>query len=163
MSQHWNCLIAWSKWSTSGLRQWLCIYFVSALPLGAFDTVDHSILASLSAALGCSGMVLDWFISYLSCHTQFVFVGHESTPSVLKRGVLQGSVLGPLLFTLNTHPLRTIVCPSGLSYNFFADDSQLHKSSVPSDFPVVACCLKDCWDYLCVQWYNNCVLWVHSF
>ena len=31
-----------------------------------------------------------------------------------------------------------------LSYNFFADDSQLHKSSVPSDFPVLACCLKDC-------------------
>ena len=26
----------------------------------------------------------------------------------------------------------------------FADDSQLHKSSFPSDFPVVACCLKDC-------------------
>ena len=25
-----------------------------------------------------------------------------------------------------------------------ADDSQLHKSSVPSDFPVLACCLKDC-------------------
>ena len=27
---------------------------------------------------------------------------------------------------------------------FFADDSQLYKSSVPSDFPVFACCLKDC-------------------
>ena len=30
-----------------------------------------------------------------------------------------------------------------LSCHFFADDSQLHKSSVPSDFPVLACCLKD--------------------
>ena len=72
------------------------------------------------------------------------FVAHESTPPVLICGVLQGSVLGPLLFTLYTYPLSTITCQSGLSYNFFADDSKLHKSSVPSDFPVLACCLKDC-------------------
>ena len=73
-----------------------------------------------------------------------MFVGHESTPSVVKCGVPHGSVLGPLLFTLYTHPLSTIICQSGLSYHFFADDSLLHKSSVPSDFPVLACCLKDC-------------------
>ena len=65
-------------------------------------------------------------------------------PSVLKCGVPQGFVLGPLLFTLYTHPLSAVICQSGLSYQFFADDSQLHKSSVPSDFPVLACCLKDC-------------------
>ena len=62
----------------------------------------------------------------------------------MKCGVPQGSVLGPLLFTLYTHPLSTIICQSGLSYHFFADDSQLHKSCVPSDFPVLTCCLKDC-------------------
>ena len=73
-----------------------------------------------------------------------MFVGHESTPSVLKCGVPQGSVLGPLLFTLYTHPLSTVICQSDISYNFFADDSQLHNSSIPSDFPVLACCLKDC-------------------
>ena len=28
--------------------------------------------------------------------------------------------------------------------SFFADDSQLHNWSIPSDFPVLACCLKDC-------------------
>ena len=73
-----------------------------------------------------------------------MFVGHESTPSALKCGVPQGSVLGPLLFTLYAHPLRTVICQSDISYQFFADDSQLHKSSVPTDFPVLACCLKDC-------------------
>ena len=52
--------------------------------------------------------------------------------------------MGPLLFTLYTHPLSTVICQSGISYHFFADDSQLHNSSVPSDFPVLACCLKDC-------------------
>ena len=73
-----------------------------------------------------------------------MFVGHESTPSVLKCGAPPGSVLGPLLFTLYSHHLSTVICQSGLSYHFFAADSQLHKSSVPSDFPVLACCLKDC-------------------
>ena len=89
-------------------------------------------------------MVLDWFISYLSCRTQPVFVGHESSPSALKCGVPQGSLPGPLLFTLYTHPLSTVICQSGLSYHFFADDCKLQKSSVPSDFPILACCLKDC-------------------
>ena len=73
-----------------------------------------------------------------------MFVVHESNTSVLRYGVPQGSVLEPLLSTLYTHPLSTVICQSGLSYNFFAYDSQLHKSSVPSDFPVLACCLKDC-------------------
>ena len=65
-----------------------------------------------------------------------MFVGQESIPSVLKYGMLQVSVLGPLLFTLYTHPLSTVICESGLSYHFFKD--------VPYDFPVHACCLKDC-------------------
>ena len=119
---------------------------LSLLDLSAtFDTIDHNILFTrLRSTFGCSGTVLDWFISYLSCRTQSVFVGHESTPSVLQCGVPQGSVLEPLLFTLYTHPLSTVICQSDLSYNFFADDSQLHKSSVPFDFPVLACCLKDC-------------------
>ena len=123
-----------------------CVSILSLLDLSAaFDTIDHDILITrLSGIFGCSGVVLEWFISYLSCRTQSVFVGHESTPSVLKCGVPQGSVLGPLLFTLYTHPLSTVICQSGISVNFFADDSQLHNSSVPSDFPVLACCLKDC-------------------
>ena len=123
-----------------------CVSILSLLDLSAaFDTIDHNILITrLRSTFGCSGTVLDWFISCLSCRTQSVFVGHEWTPTVLKCGVLQGSVLGPLLFTLYTHPLSTVICQSGISYHFFADDSQLHKSSVPSDFPVLACCLKDC-------------------
>ena len=116
-----------------------CVSILSLLDLSAaFDTIDHNILITrLHSTLGCSGMVLEWFISYLSCRTQSVFVGHELTPSVLKCGVPQGSVLGPLLFTLYTHSLRTVICQSGISYHFFADDSQLHNSSVPSD------CIED--------------------
>ena len=56
----------------------------------------------------------------------------------------QGSVLGPLLFTLHTQSLGTVICQSGHSYHFFADDSQLHNSSTTSDFPVLVHSLKDC-------------------
>ena len=123
-----------------------CVYILSLLDLSAaIDTTDHDILVTrLRSTFDCSGTVLKWFISYLSCRTQSVFVGHESTSPVLKCGVPQGSVLGPLLFTLCTHPLSTGICQSGISNHFFVDDSQLHKSSVPSDFLVLACCLKDC-------------------
>ena len=101
--------------------------YVSILSLldlsAAFDTIDHNILITrLRSTFGCSGTVLDWFISCLSCRTQSVFVGHESTPSVLKCGVSQGSVLWPLLFILYTRPVSAVICQSGLSYHFFADD-----------------------------------------
>ena len=136
-----------------------CVPILSLLDLSAaFDTTDHNILITkLRGTFGCSGTVLDWFISYLSCRTQSVSVGHESTPAVLKCGVPQVSVLGPLLFTLYTHPLSTVVCQSGLSYNFFADDSQLHKSSIPSDFLDLACCLKDC-NKDVAEWTGDCKL-----
>ena len=59
------------------------VSILSLLDLSAaLDTIDHNILITrLRSTFGCSGMVLDWFISYLSCRTQSVFVGHESTPS----------------------------------------------------------------------------------
>ena len=43
-----------------------------------------------------------------------------------------------------TQSRSTVICQSGHSYHFFADDSQLHNSSTPSDFPVLVHSLKDC-------------------
>ena len=124
------------------------VSILSLLDLSAaFDTIDHDILIKrLHTTFGCSGTVLDWFTSYLSFRTQSVFVGNASAPSALKCSVSQGSVLEPLLFTLYTQSLSTVICQSGHSYHFFffADDSQLHNSSTPSDFPVLVHSLKDC-------------------
>ena len=122
------------------------VSILSLLDLSAaFETIDHDILIKrLHTSFDCSGTVLDWFTSYLDCRTHSVFDGHESTPSAVKCGVPHGSVLGPLLFTLYTQFLSIVICHSGHSYHFFANDSQLHNSSIPSDFPALVHSLKDC-------------------
>ena len=140
--------------SDSGHESILSLLDLSA----AFDTIDHDILIErLHTTFGCSGTVLDWFTSYLSFRTQSAFVGHASTPSALKCGVPQGSVLGPLLFTLYTQSLSTVICQSGHSYHFFADDSQLHNSSTPSDFPLLVHSLKDCIEDV-AEWMRDSML-----
>ena len=106
----------------------------------AFDTLDHDILINrLAVTFGCSGLVLSWFRSYLSGRTQSVTIdGSVSSRLALEFGVPQGSVLGPLLFTMYIYPLGHVIRPSGISYHFYADDSQLYDSSVPADVPRLA-------------------------
>ena len=103
------------------------VFVLSLLDLSAaFDTIDYDILIKkkIHTTFGCSGTVLDLFTFYLGCRTGSVFVCHESTPSALKCGVPQGSVLGHVLFTLYTQSLGTVICQSGHSYHSFVDDSQ---------------------------------------
>ena len=71
----------------------------------AFDTIDHQkLLDLLNHSLGISGDTLRWFKSYLQERIQMVQIGSStSEPVTLKYGVPQGSVLGPILFTMYTH------------------------------------------------------------
>ena len=50
----------------------------------------------------------------------------RSEPTALQYGVLQGSVLGPVLFTVCTGTLAFLLEAHGVSYHFFADGTQLY-------------------------------------
>ena len=77
----------------------------------AFDTIDHSILLSrLELRYGIPSVVLEWFRSYLYGRVQRINIDDSfSPPHPLTTGVPQGSVLGPLLFSLYVQPLGGII------------------------------------------------------
>ncbi|KAJ8353124.1 hypothetical protein SKAU_G00206910, partial [Synaphobranchus kaupii] len=70
----------------------------------AFDTVNHKLLISTLAEMGISGtghFSLSWFVSYLTDRSyQVSWKGSVSAPHPLSTGVPEGSVLGPLLFSM---------------------------------------------------------------
>ena len=94
----------------------------------AFDTIDHDILLQrLFSWYGVTGVALNWFQSYLTNRTQSVKISDcLSDEQVLQYGVPQGSVLGPLLFTLYTTPLSKIIGKSNCSHHLYADDTQIY-------------------------------------
>ena len=100
----------------------------------AFDTVNHQILLSTLEELGISGSALSLLTSYLTDRSYRVtWRGAVSDPCRLTTGVPQGSVLGPLLFSLYTTSLGSVITSHGFSYHCYADDTQLILSFPPSD------------------------------
>ena len=112
---------------------------VSALALldlsAAFDTVDHAVLIDrLESFFGLSGIALSLVKSYLTDRTQSVKIGeHLSPPVLLNTGIPQGSILGPLLFSMYTAPLEQTLLSEGVSFHFYADDTQIYMSFSAQD------------------------------
>ena len=89
-----------------------------------FDTIDHPILVHrLHTDFGFTDAVLQWFSSYLTDRTHYVSLSnHCSVFAPVHSGVPQGSILGPILFTMYVKPLSAIIDSCSIKHHSFTDD-----------------------------------------
>ena len=91
----------------------------------AFDTVDHDILLSKLEYYGVCDESLPWFKNYFTGRKQSVHIDSQSSEELaVTSGVLQGSILGPLLFTVYINDLPR--CVKHCSVNMYNDDKVLY-------------------------------------
>ena len=99
----------------------------------AFNTIDHSTpLNILQQDFGVVGPDLNWFDSFLSGRKQRILLGDKTSYDFnLNCGVLQGSCMGPILFTLYVSRLFNIISQHLPSVHGYADDTQIYLSFRP--------------------------------
>ena len=125
----------------------------------AFDTIDHNILFNcLRDWLGMDGTVLMWIKSYLTNLRQKVKLGISFLDAFsLPYGVPQGSILGPLPFTLYSTPLSYIISSFNVTHHLFTNDIQIYLALNSRNFDssiaeLTEClaCIQKCRSPLCI-------------
>lgn len=97
----------------------------------AFDVINHDLLFAILHYIGFSRHAILFFKAYFSDRRQLTKLNDQySGSTTIRMGVGQGSILGPLIYSVYTafllEPLR--VC----NYHMYADDIQIYHSFDPS-------------------------------
>ena len=125
----------------------------------AFNLVDHSILLKrLKSTYGFDGLTLEWFKNYLS--ERSFNVRCSGTKSVFvdsSVGVPQGSVLGPLLFSLYTGVFERIVMKYKLGFHQSVDDTQIYGHCNNEGTEEVQIRVSECVDEIASWMAANCL------
>ena len=103
--------------------------FTVALDLqAAFDTLNHEVLLHICEdRFGIRYAAIKWLQSYLLGRKQLVLVNDSvAKPAFLDSGVPQGSILGPMLFSVYLTPLGDLLKEIKVNYQLYADDTLLY-------------------------------------
>lgn len=94
----------------------------------AFDTIPHQALSNKISSLGIHPSLLNWLANYLSHRQQRVVLENSSSSYLpVRSGVPQGSILGPLLFTIYVNDILLVPFHDNTTPYMYADDLSLSR------------------------------------